>query len=167
AAAVLFLVSPVYFVGGGRGDLGIGLKPGNDMAAVFFHGENLQGPVFNNFDVGGYLTYHLYPKQQIFVDNRPEAYPLLFFRNEYFPLQQKESYWARRSGEYGFNVIVFNHRDRSRASEEFIVRRVLDPAWAPVFFDRDIIIFVRKHGSNQSTAEKYELATDQVLTPSN
>jgi hypothetical protein len=166
-ALVLFLISPVYFIGGGRGAFGVGLKAGNRAAAEFFHRERLQGPVFNNFDIGGYLTYYLYPDQQIFVDNRPEAYPLLFFRNEYFPLQQNEAYWARRSGEYGFNVIVFNHRDRSRASQEFIVRRVLDPAWAPVFFDRDIIIFVRKHGSNHSTAEKYELATDQVLTPSN
>lgn len=164
---VLFLISPVYFLGGGRGAFGIGLKDGNGAAGEFFEREKLQGPIFNNFDIGGYLTYYLYPKQRVFVDNRPEAYPPLFFTKEYFPLQENEDYWTRRNRELGFNVIVFNHRDRSSASEEFIVRRVLDPAWAPVFFDNDIIILVKRYGPNQSTVEKYELARDEVLTRSN
>ncbi len=167
AALLLFLINPYYFLGGGRGALGIGLKAGNEAAAALIHREKLQGPVFNNFDVGGYLTYHLYPQQQIFVDNRPEAYPLLFFRNEYFPLQQNETYWARRRREYGFNFIVFNHHDRSRESQEFIVRRVLDPAWAPVYFDKDIIILVRRYGPNQSTVARYEIAKDRILEPAN
>jgi hypothetical protein len=61
---------------------------------------------------------------------------------------------------------IFNHRDRSATSEQFIVRRVLDPAWAPVFFDRDIIILVKRHGSNHSTIEKHELSKEQVLSKS-
>jgi hypothetical protein len=165
-AILLLMISPVYFLGGGRGSIGIGLKEGNQAAMDFFRRENLQGPVFNNFDVGGYLIYYLYPKERVFVDNRPEAYPAAFFKNEYFPLLESEDQWRRRSSEFGFNLIVFNHRDRSAASEQFIVRRVLDPAWAPVFFDRDIIILVKRHGSNHSTIEKHELSKEQVLSKS-
>jgi hypothetical protein len=132
----------------------------------FFAGKICKEPVFNNFDVGGYLIYYLYPKERVFVDNRPEAYPAAFFKNEYFPLLESEDQWRRRSSEFGFNLIVFNHRDRSAASEQFIVRRVLDPAWAPVFFDRDIIILVKRHGSNHSTIEKHELSKEQVLSKS-
>lgn len=162
----LFSISPIYFLGGGRGAFGIGLKEGNQAAAEFFRAEDLQGPVFNNFDVAGYLIYYFYPKERVFVDNRPEAYPAAFFRNEYFPLLQSETHWMRRSPEFGFNVVVLNHRDRSAATEQFIVRRVLDSAWAPVFFDRDLIILVKRYGSNQATIEKHELSKEQILARS-
>jgi len=165
-AILLFLISPVYFLGGGRGAMGTGLKEGSQASGEFVLRENLRGPIFNNFDIGGYLIYYLYPKERVFVDNRPEAYPAAFFRNEYFPLLQSEDHWIRRSPEFGFNVIVFNHRDRSVTSEQFIVRRVLDPAWAPVFFDRDIIILLKRYGSNHSTIEKHELSKEQVLSQS-
>jgi hypothetical protein len=165
-AILLFVISPLYFLGGGRGAFGIGLEEGNQAAGEFVRRENLRGPIFNNFDIGGYLTYLLYPQERVFVDNRPEAYPTGFFRNEYFPLLQSEDHWMRRSPELGFNAIVFNHRDRSEAGEQFIVRRVLDPAWAPVFFDRDIIVLLRRYGSNQATIEKHELSKEQVLSKS-
>ncbi|MGH7797455.1 MAG: hypothetical protein ACREQ2_21565 [Candidatus Binatia bacterium] len=166
-AILLFVISPVYFLGGGRGVFGIGLKQGSQAAGDFIRRENLRGPIFNNFDIGGYLTYHLYPQERVFVDNRPEAYPAAFFRDDYFPLLQSEGDWMRRSTKFGFNMIIFNHRDRSVASEQFIVRRVLDPAWAPVFFDREIIVLVKRHASNQATIDKHELSREQILSKSN
>jgi hypothetical protein len=164
---VLVLIKPAYFVSSNRGRVGIGLEPGNDAAAKFFLQGKLQGPVVNNFDVAGYLIYHLYPTQQVFVDNRPEAYPGSFFREVYFPLQADEETWKKISDLYGFNVIFFNHRERSVRGQQFIVRRVLDPAWAPVFFDRNIVILVKRHGPNQSTIAKYELPKESVLARSN
>jgi hypothetical protein len=167
AAIILFLISPVYFVGGGRGAFGIGLKKGNGAAGDFLNSEKLQGPIFNNFDVSGYLIYYLYPKQRVFVDNRPEAYPPSFFRNEYFRSLEDEDYWTRRSREIGFNTIVFNHRDRSTASAQFIIRRVLDPKWVPVFFDDSIIILVNRYGPNPSTVAKFALPKERILERSN
>jgi hypothetical protein len=166
-SAALILINPVYFFSGGRGGVGLGLKEANHAAADFFLKENLQGPIFNNYDVGGYLIHHLYPKHKIFVDNRPETYPVTFFRDVYFPLQMNEQTWATISDRFGFNVIVFNHRDRSSSGEQFIVRRVLDPAWAPVFLDKDIIILLKRYGPNHLTVTKHELTKDEVLTRSN
>ena len=166
-ASLLFWISPIYFLGDGRGAFGVGVREENQAAAEFFRRENLQGPIFNNFDVGGYLIYYLYPKERVFVDNRPEAYPPMFFREEYLSLQRREDHWVRRSSELGFNVIFFNHRDRSTSGAQFIVRRALDPAWAPVFFDKDILILVKRYGPNHSTIEKHELAKDEVLASSN
>jgi hypothetical protein len=163
----LILINPVYFFSSGRGRLGFSLKEGNDAAAQFFRSENLQGPVFNNYDVGSYLIYHLYPRRRVFVDNRPEAYPAAFFRDVYFPLQTHDDRWIEGSSVYGFNVIVFNHRDRSAASEQFLVRRVFDPAWAPVFFDRDILILVRRYGPNHSVIDRHELSKESVLMKTN
>ena len=53
---------------------------GGYLAALrFLRTEQLRGPIFNNFDVGGYLIYSLYPRERVYVDNRPEAYPATFF----------------------------------------------------------------------------------------
>jgi len=165
-AILLFVISPVYFFGGGRGVFGIGLREGTQGAGDFIRRENLRGPIFNNFDIGAYLAYHLYPRERVFVDNRPEAYPAAFFQDEYFPLLLSEDRWKRRSIELDVNVIVFNHRDRSAAGQQFIIRRVLDPAWAPVFFDRDVIVLVRRRGPNRAIIEKHELSKEQILSKS-
>jgi hypothetical protein len=162
-AALLVLINPDYFFSGGRGAIGIGLKKGNHSAAEFFLSEKLQGPIYNNYDVGGYLIYHLYPQHKVFVDNRPETYPAAFFNDVYFELQGDEAQWLRISNQFGFNAIVYNHRDRSSLGEEFIVRRVLDSAWAPVFFDRDIVMLVKRFGPNQPTIVKHELPKEKIL----
>lgn len=162
-AILLVLINPLYFFGGGRGKFGFGLKDGNRAAADFFHKENLNGPIFNNFDIGGYLIYYLYPRQRVYVDNRPEAYPPSFFDDDYFSLLVNDERWRNSMQHNRFNVIFMNHRGRSAAAENFIVRRVLDPDWAPVFFDADVLILVRRHDANHSVIAKHELPKEAVL----
>ena len=106
-------------------------------------------------------------EQRVFVDNRPEAYPAAFFTDVYFPMQSDEAKWAAISRDYGFNAIVFNYRERSVRGEQFIVRRVLDPMWAPVYLDKDIIILAKRDGPNQPVIAKYELPKERVLMQSN
>jgi hypothetical protein len=166
-ALVLILIKPAYFVSSNRGRVGIGLEEANGAAAEFFLRENISGPIFNNFDVAGYLVYHLYPAHRVFVDNRPEAYPVAFFTEVYFPIQRDESKWEQVSRLYGLNVIVFNHRDRSIHAEQFIIRRVLDPLWAPIYFDKNIIVLAKRFGPNQSVIARYELPKERVLVSSN
>ena len=166
-AFVLIMIKPAYFVSSNRGRVGIGLEEANDAAGEFLLKEKIQGPIFNNFDVAGYLVYHLYPEQRVFVDNRPEAYPAAFFTDVYFPMQSDEGEWAAFSRHYGFNVIVFNYRERSLRGEQFIIRRVLDPMWAPIFFDKDIIVLAKRDGPNQPVIAKYELPKESVLVRSN
>jgi hypothetical protein len=166
-AFVLIMINPAYFVSSNRGRVGIGLEEANGAAAEFLRKEKIKGPIFNNFDVAGYLVYYLYPEQRVFVDNRPEAYPVAFFTDVYFPMQSDEAKWAAASRDYGFNVIVFNHRERSVRGEQFIIRRVLDPMWAPVYLDKAIIILAKRDGPNQPVIAKYELPKEKVLVQSN
>jgi hypothetical protein len=166
-AFLLIIIKPAYFVSSNRGRVGIGLEEANSAAAEFLRKEKIQGPIFNNFDVAGYLVYYLYPGQRVFVDNRPEAYPAAFFTDVYFPMQSDEAKWAAISRDYRFNVIVFNYRERTVRGEQFIIRRVLDPMWAPVYLDKDIIILAKRDGPNQPVIAKYELPKERVLMQSN
>ena len=66
---------------------GVGLFADMNLSAEFFKQNNIKGPVFNNYDIGSYLIYHLYLKEPEFVDNRPEAYSVDFFKKTYIPMQ--------------------------------------------------------------------------------
>jgi len=165
-ALLLVLINPLYFFGGGRGAFGIGLKEGNLAALRFLRTEQLRGPIFNNFDVGGYLIYSLYPRERVYVDNRPEAYPAAFFAEDYFPLLVNDVQWRGALAAHRFNAIVINTRDRSAATQQFVIQRVLDADWAPVFFENNILILARRFGVNQPVVNKHELPRETVLQKS-
>ncbi|MEK7566643.1 MAG: hypothetical protein AAB527_00705, partial [Patescibacteria group bacterium] len=57
-------------------NLGIGLDRYSNGAGEFFKNNNLKGPIFNDYDIGGYIIYHLFPKEKVFVDNNgADSYP--------------------------------------------------------------------------------------------
>ena len=56
-------------------NFGIGLADGELDSVNFINENNLHGPIFNNYDIGGLIIFSLYPQEKVFVDNRPEAYP--------------------------------------------------------------------------------------------
>ena len=123
---------------------GLGTELANNTAAEFFKRQKIRGPIFNNYDIGGYLIYHLFSQTRVFVDNRPEAYSVDFFQKEYIPMQQDEAVWKTQNEKYKFNAIVFSHRDATPWGQAFLSQRVKDPQWSTVFLDQYVIILVRK-----------------------
>ena len=135
---------------------GVGLLKGNNAAAEFFKANQIKGPIFNNYDIGGYLIYHLYPQEKVFVDNRPEAYPSEFFEDVYIPMQENEAVWQAQDDLHQFNAIFFSHRDATPWGQKFLVTLVDDPNWAPVFVDQFAIIFLKRNNHNEEISKKYE-----------
>ncbi len=152
---VLFLLNPVYWQG--KIALGLGLEKSTLGAVEFFQKEKLAGPIFNNYDNGGYLIYFLYPREKVFVDNRPEAYPKEFFEETYIPMQEQEKKWAEQDKEYNFNAIFFYRNDLTPWGQSFLLSRITDPAWAPVYVDDWSIIFLKRDRKNEKTIQKFEL----------
>jgi len=135
----------------------LGVPPSMMDSIDFFKENNLKGPIFNNYDIGGYLTYGLYPRERVFVDNRPEAYPKEFFTQVLVPMQANEVTWDVEDPRHQFNVIYFSRLDRTTWGQNFLVRRVFDPDWAAVHVDPWTIILVRRTPENAEVIEKYEL----------
>ncbi|MFY9463296.1 MAG: hypothetical protein WAP52_03885, partial [Candidatus Sungiibacteriota bacterium] len=158
----LFVINPAFWDRYKDGGWGIGLRHGAggqsvSSAADFFRREGIKGPIFNNYDIGGYLIYYLFPGERVFVDNRPEAYPASFFQDVYVPMQEREDKWQEESARFGFNAIVFYWHDLTPWAQAFLARRVADPAWPAVYADNSIIIFARRGGANQSVIDKHEI----------
>ncbi|MDP3093793.1 MAG: hypothetical protein Q8N16_03445 [bacterium] len=139
---------------------GLGLFDGNEQSVQFFTSQSLKGPVFNNYDIGGYLIFYLFPKERVFVDNRPEAYSKEFFEKEYIPIQENELRWQTAQSQYGFNAIFFAWHDATPWGQQFLIERVKDKTWAPVYVDDFSIIFLKRNEQNQKIIDKFELPKD-------
>lgn len=131
---------------------GLGLAARTDGAAEFLHANRIAGPLFNDFDIGGYLIYNGYP---VFVDGRPEAYPPGFFEDSYIPALSDDSVWTRLDRQYRFNAIVISMEDGFPAIEKFILTRVRDTEWAPVYTDPFSLIFVRRTDQNAAVIQAH------------
>lgn len=136
----------------------LGINPAIHQSAEFFRAVNIQGPIFNNYDIGGYLIFHLFPARRVFVDNRPEAYSTRFFNEIYKPMQESETKWHEIDSQINFNVIYFMRHDLTEHAQPFLIRRISDPAWAPVFVDNWNIILLKRNKQNKAIINKYELA---------
>lgn len=151
----MVVINPNFWLG--RNGVGLGIVPGNEKAVRFFLENKLSGPLFNNYDIGGYLIYYLFPKEKVFVDNRPEVYPARFFKDTYMPVQDQDSRWQEAMQKYHFNSIFFYRRDNTPWGQKFLISRVEDPNWAPVYVDEDKIIFLKRDEKNLGVIKQYEL----------
>ncbi len=148
-------------------NMGVGLRPDSLQAADFIRTQQLPGPIFNNYDIGSYLIYALPPDQNVFVDNRPEAYSTEFLQKILIAAQENEETWKTALNSYNFNSIVFYRHDQTPWAQPFLIRRVQDPDWVPVFVDQHTIILLRDISENTELIQRLQLPKSMfVTTPS-
>jgi hypothetical protein len=136
-------------------EFGYGVAPGAERAAAFFKTQNIKGPVFNNFDIGSYFTSVMYPKERVFVDGRPEAYPKDFFTTVYIPMQQNEKVFGIVEKQYNFQSIFFSHTDQTPWAETFVKSILKNPTWVPVYLDDTVIILVKDSPINEKISTHF------------
>ena len=132
-----------------RNNLGWGLAENNDASAKFFQDKKLQGPIFNNYDIGSALIFWLYPAERVFVDNRPEAYSADFFQDIYKPMQTDLQKWREYSKLYKIKTIYFSHVDSTPWAQDFLRFILADPDWSLVYFDSYSVILLNKEAYGQ------------------
>ncbi|MBU0579310.1 glycosyltransferase family 39 protein [Patescibacteria group bacterium] len=153
---LLVFISTRSYLSPFRSSFGIGLLPGAESSAAFFKQHNLSGPIFNNYDIGGYLIYQLFPGQRVFIDNRPEAYSPEFFKR-YIKAQEDEAVWQELDQEYGFETIFFYRHDFTPWAQPFLIKRIEDEVWVGVYVDNFVLILVRDDEKNQQVIKEFSL----------
>jgi len=125
---------------------GFGYGESEKEATDFILNHNLKGNIYNNFDIGGYLIYRLYPKYRLFIDNRPEAYPSNFVQKIYIPMQENQDLQDSIFNKYKINTIVFSHTDQTPWAQQFLSGIQKENKWKLVFINSKIIIFTQNSG---------------------
>ncbi len=140
---------------------GLGVEKGAKEAADFFIKGKLKGPIFNNFDIGSYLDYRLYPREKVFVDGRPEAYPASFFKDIYIPMQLDDRKFELEDQKYNFNTIFFSHTDQTPWAEAFLKQVTRNNKWQMVYLDDFTVIYT--HDKNIKPVIKTDYSNMQSL----
>lgn len=160
----LMLSMLFLYLAGTTYGFGFGVKPGAEHALDFFIRNNIKGPIFNNFDMGSYLDYRLYPKERVFVDERPEAYPKDFFQKEYIPMQQGEEVFKKEDKKYHFNSIVFAHTDQTPWAYTFLKTILKNSDWKLIYLDDVVVILVKNIPVNQAVIQKHTLSESDIIS---
>jgi hypothetical protein len=136
---------------------GVGLEPGVQKAAEFAKENKISGPIFNDYDIGGYLIWNFFPEEKVFVDNRPEVYPNSFFSDVYKPMQENPDIFKKIDEEYNFNTIFFYRNDITPWGMNLpnIIKESQE--WSKVFEDDYAVIYLKENEKNMPIIEKYQI----------
>ncbi len=141
----------------GSGKFGLEIPAGAEQGVEFVKQNNIKGPVFNNFDVGSFLIWKLYPEQKVFVDGRPEAYSVEFFENVYKPMQEDPKMWKYYSEKYDINYVFFAHTDITPWARTFLFYISQNPDWPLAYKDGSVAVFLKRTPANSALIRKFEI----------
>lgn len=170
-AIFVILSASIYAVATGRlylklmksEQFGLAVPTGAGAAVDFLKQNKLQGPLFNNFDIGSYLIWRLYPDYKVFVDGRPEAYPEQFLQSVYIPMQTDGATWQKYADEtYKINLVFFAHTDQTPWGQEFLRQMASRPGWALVYLDPTVAIWLRDNAANKDLIARFALRGDNL-----
>ncbi|HVA96098.1 MAG TPA: hypothetical protein VND99_00420 [Candidatus Acidoferrales bacterium] len=136
-------------------------------ATEFIQKENIQGKMFNQFGYGGYLEYHLYPSQKVFMDGRVETF-FCCEMQDYYNLQvnapklfsQYQTTFDNIFDKNQFSYAVLVTKDDP--SGEFLANVFTKkPKWILAFKDDVSQIWVKKDKKNIKLLNK--LVSNQLI----
>lgn len=113
------------------------------VAAVdFIKSQNVPQPIYNEYQWGGYLIWHLYPQYRVYIDGRADVYGDALIE-EYYTIYGGTRAWREPLDSHGIRTVLVKP-DTPIAS---LLRQ--DKGWQNVFEDSHAVIFVRSGTSLQ------------------
>ncbi|TAN41542.1 MAG: hypothetical protein EPN25_04795 [Nitrospirae bacterium] len=176
-AIIMILVSAILFSAGyfTPERMVFGKATGSSVpedAVDFMQKNKIQGNIFNDLGIGGYLEWRFYPEPRVFIDTRALNYTTM---NEYgWIINGRESIqndtlppgkvplWERLLTHYKVNVIFICPHDIFGNVTPVIFRLIASDEWVPVYFDRVALIFVRDAAENADVIERFGIAEDDL-----
>lgn len=131
-------------------------RPGPALAPAHFPEEGLafvqelppqqrpSGALFNEFGYGGFIVFHLWPEQRVFIDGRTDlVYPASFVQRYVECLHDPRAF-AQEVRERDLQWVWLDNVPMDRGRLHFD----LDPRWTLVHASRRALIYVRADGVN-------------------
>ena len=113
--------------------------------------QGLPGPVFNDYNIGSLVEYNLHP-QPAYTDNRPEAFPLAFWQDEYIPALNDLGRWHALLESRNIQTVIVS---LTGVKEGFTRMMMHDPRWQLVHLDFFCAVWVRKSVDNAPFLDRH------------
>lgn len=106
-------------------------------AVNYIQAQNLSGPIFNNYNWGGYLIWRVYPRNRVFIDGRSDLYGLTddSIVREYLEAYTGGENWRAPLDRYGVQVVLVE------PDAPIVSKLAQDTAWRQVYEDKQAVIF--------------------------
>ncbi len=106
--------------------------------ALAWFRENRPPPnLYNTYDWGGYLLWHLYPEYRVFIDGRADLYGDEFIE-EFLRIYRAEKGWEAGLERYGVNTVLI----QPSAPLAKVLQQ--SDSWARAYGDEQAVIFIRR-----------------------
>ncbi len=126
----------------------IGLLEHPEWAVSFLEKAGVQGRMFNEYNLGGYLIWKTYPGRRVFVDGRNVEYGADFIGQA--ARWYEPEIWRALDQRWHFDYAVIDNSEDYRA-------QVLDdsPDWALAFWDDACLVYLRRESANEDAIRRY------------
>lgn len=106
-------------------------------AIAYIQQQHPPGRIFNSYEWGGYLIWHLYPEYRVFVDGRADVYGDTFLE-EFVHTYRAENDWRDVLRRFHVNTVILPpHAPLAILLQE-------EPSWQTAFGDQQAVILVRR-----------------------
>jgi hypothetical protein len=105
--------------------------------------ERPAGPLFNDYNWGGYILWDLYPAYPTFVDGRTDVFTAQIF-DDYIGLWNARGDWRSRLDHYGINLVFL-------PPQSPLIGALGQAGWAEVHRDESSVILQRPGASAEPT----------------
>ncbi len=75
-------------------------------AASYLLAHDVSGHLLNDYDLGGYLIYRLWPTHKVFIDGRADLYGDEFLK-AYFKVDKADEGWEKTIDDHAIDIVVF------------------------------------------------------------
>ena len=134
-------------------------------AIRFIREHELKGRMFNDFSLGGFLMWTLYPDYQVFIDGRTQVYGVDRLKT-YRRLVVDPDRWESLLRRYDIQFAVAVYPEIFKGQVVNNTAPLFPPdLWSLVYFDRNAIVLVRKDGPNRDVAPAYRFIDPFSLSP--
>jgi hypothetical protein len=126
-------------------------------AVDFIRARDIQGPMFNKLEWGGYLIWRLYPEYKVFIDGRILDTRVTW---SYLSVQGASGPWKSTLDVYGVNFMLLELVNQRVGFPPPILLQFLaeeTKEWKPVFIQYNSVLFLRDTPENQEIIEAYGL----------
>jgi len=129
-------------------------------AVDFMVKNNIKGPMFNGFNIGGYLIWRLYPEHRVFIDGRTEVYGKKFM-DEFARSLIDFKIWERLDEKFRFNTVILDYS----ASDVYyhLIRNLYESKeWKLVYLGDVALIFVKDGPANKDIVSSHNILFENV-----
>jgi hypothetical protein len=130
-----------------------------ERAAEFVRSEHLPGNIFNDFNVGAFLTWKLGPDYPVYSDNRaiPFGIGLLFHQNTLIHQLPDSLAWQREADRYGVNTLLVSVARYAGLGSLPLQAFCASRNWRPVYLDDVAAVFIRNRPENAPFIQRLQI----------